>query len=239
MTTFVWKMHRDASELLGAVRTQPSLEVCTEGDTVWIRCEDANYEIQQAFLQLPVVHSIATDDGQLIKRGTRVPHGYVAEGPWIPIAQWMEVKLPIAGLSGIAPGPIPVELVRSETFETPQLLKTNIQVWTQYAVAAPRIRLDRLAFAARADGTVFVWGEPLPPIFGKRFVVHGRVAVEAGWTWQPAVDVGVLEAVLAIDPGYLAVMEEGGHWLSLADEGFVQATRSAVRTTSEELGYVC
>ncbi|QDU75589.1 hypothetical protein Pan97_26230 [Bremerella volcania] len=239
MTTFVWKLHREACELLGIVRTQPSLEVCVDGDTVWIRCKDASDDLQRAFMQLPVVHSVATDDGQLIERGMRVPRGYVAGGPWMPIAEWMRVTLPVAGLSGLAPKAIPLEMVRSEEFKASQLLQTDIQAWAKYAASAPRVRLDHLSFAVAEDSTVFVRGKPLPPISGRRLVVQGRVAVEAGWTWRPALAVEVLEATLAIEPGNFAVLVGDGGWTLLSEEVFVQATRSAVRSASEELGYVC
>lgn len=239
MTIFVWKMHREASEHLGTVRTQAGLEVCAKGDTVWIRCEDPSEALHRTFMQLPAVHSIATDDGQLIQRGTRVPRGYIADGPWLPIAQWMKVTLPVASLGGVSPLPLPIDMVHGETFETPRFLQTDIQAWTKYAVSAPRVRLDQFAFAATANGTVFVRGEPLPPLTGKRFIWQGRIAVEAGWSWRPDIAVEVLEAALAIESDHLAVMYGDGRWLSLTEESFVQATRSAVRTTSEGLGYVC
>ena len=236
MTTFVWKMRHEASQLLGAVRTQPDLEVCAIGDSVWIRAEDASETLQQAFMELPAIHYTATDDGQLIERGKRVPQGHVPEGPWIVIAQWMPVALPVAVLAGTPARAATIEIVPGEQFETPQFLQTKLQTWTQYAVSAPRVRLDRLAFATAADGTVFIRGEPLPPISGRRFVIRGRIAIEAAWTWRPKVSAEVLEAALAIADGHLAVMYGDGNWLSLPSERFVQATRSAVRATSEEFG---
>jgi len=238
VTTYVWKMHRDSSELLGRIRTEPSLEVYADEDTVWIRCQDASEELQQIFMQLPATHSVATADGQLIERGRRVPQGYLPEGPWIGIAQWMEVTLPVAHLAGHMPRAVPVEMIPDARFETPQLLQTELQTWKQYVASAPRVRLERLAFLVASDGMVLVRGEPLPPLAGKRFVFQGRIAVEAGWAWLPAVSAEVLEAALPLTPGSVAVLYGDGRWYSIAEEEFVQATRSAVRAMSEGLGFV-
>lgn len=237
MTTSVWKMQREASMQLGAVRTRFGLEVCNEEDAVWIRCTEPDEKLLQTFMQLPVTHYVSTG-GQLTERGKRVPSGYIPEGPWIPIAEWIKVTLPVPAIGGIIESAVPIELIPNEDVEIPQLLKTDIHHWSRYAVGAPRVRLDRLAFAASEDGTVYVRGEPLPPIPGKRFTVRGRVAIEAGWTWRPAVAVEVLEAVLNVDPEHLAIMDSTGSWLSLTDECFLQASRSTVRNVAEELGHV-
>lgn len=237
MTTFVWKMQRQASKQLGAVRSQFGLEIFCEEETVWIQCEEPDEKLRQAFMQMNVIHYVATEEGQLIERGKRVPSGYVPDGPWIPIAEWISVSLPIAGIEGKLPRVVPIEIVPNEDVEIPQLLRTDIDQWSRYAINAPRVRLDRLAFAMTADGTVYVQGEPLPPIPGKRFTMRGRIAVEAGWTWQPAVSVGVLEAALAMDPGHLAIMDNTGSWMSMPEECFLKATRSSVRSMAEGLGH--
>lgn len=237
MTICVWKMHSDAGELLGRLRTHTGLEICVETSTVWIRCENASDALQQAFMKLPAIHFWAMQDGQLIERGTRLPRGYVAEGPWIPISQWMEVALPVAGLSGISPRPISIDTVRSEVLATPEVLQTDWPQWQQYVVTAPRIRIEQLAFAATADGMVFVRGAPLPPIPGKRFVVQGCIAVEAGWTWYPAIAVEILESALRINSGDMCVMYGNGSWQSISEDAFVQATRSSVRSAAEGFGH--
>ncbi len=238
MTTLIWKLHRDASRSLGDVRTVPDLEVCAEGEVLWLRHQQASDELQQSFMKLPVVHFTATENGQLVERGTRVPLGYVPEGPWMAITDWMKVKTPIARLGGHLPKCISLEMVPCEIFELPQLLRTEIELWSKYAITAPRIRLERLAFAASTEGVMFIKGDPLPAIAGNRYVLNGRIAVQAGWKWQPAVDSEVLQAALEVRADDLVVMDGNGDWICIAEDCFVQATRSAVRATSEELGYV-
>lgn len=239
MTNCIWKFHRDACTLLGSVRTESDLEVCEDEDVVWIRCQQASDELQKSFMRLPVVHFSASEDGQLIERGTRVPLGYVPKGPWIPIAQWMKVTAPIAGLSGCAPQPISIEMAPCDEFKLPQLMRTDFKVWGNYAVNAPLFRLERLAFATSGDGTIYIKGDPLPAIPGERYVLEDRIAVEAGWKWRPEVAPEVVQSALNIRADELVVLDRKGDWLCLSEECFVQASRAAVRATSQEFGYVC
>ncbi len=234
MTTLVWTLKSDDAQLLGSLRTEPNLEVCESAQGVWVRCKTPSEELQLRFMHLPAVQSVVTDDGQLIERGTRVPWSYMLEGPWLPIAHWLSVNVPIAAFGGTAPLPLPLQLTPDESYRTAALLRTHRDAWISYALSSPQMRLDRLAFAAADDDTVLIRGEPLPPIAGTRFVVQGNVAVEAGWTWSPSVSVEVVEKVLNVTERQLAILSPNSEWIVVAADDFVQATRSAVRATWED-----
>jgi hypothetical protein len=83
------------------------------------------------------------------------------------------------------------------------------------------------------NGCVLVQGSPVPPLPGKRFVVHGNIAVPAGFAWMPAVSTSVLLRLFGGAESSLILWEEQGRFTRLSAEQFVPVTRAAVKATSE------
>jgi hypothetical protein len=125
--------------------------------------------------------------------------------------------------------------VRSGEEREPSLLLTNLEEFNGFAVTAAQVRLERLQFAADDQGRVLVRGEPLPPLPGRRFVLHGSVAVPAGLAWHPAVSAEVLARRFGVSVDALVVWNEDGTITRLHAEQFVPATRSAARMTAQAL----
>jgi hypothetical protein len=126
----------------------------------------------------------------------------------------------------------PLTLVRSSIEQEPELLLTTIDEFKGFAKTAAQVRLDRLQFAANADGSVLVRGLPLPPLPGARFALHGVVAVPAGYSWQPAVSAEVLASRFGISGDTLILWYEDGTFTRLHSEQFVPASRSALGATA-------
>jgi hypothetical protein len=101
-----------------------------------------------------------------------------------------------------------------------------------YVSYAPQIRLERLQFAATADGQVLIRGTPLPPVAGRRYILHEEsVAVPAGYAWAPAVSAKVLKKMFNVGADALILWHENGRITSLPGEQFIPVTRRSMHAT--------
>lgn len=235
MTWQVWRLQQNDSARLALVRHLPGLEVCESEDAVWLRVEDPSDAFQTKLAVLPATQSTVQADGQLIERGKRVPRGHLPKTDWLPLTQWIQLSLPTAGFRGQAPEPIPLSMKRDDREAEADLLLATFKDWHDYATSAAQVRLNRLTFAVDTDQQTVVRGTPLPPLKGRRFVLRGAIAVEAGWTWQPEVSPQILAEVMQLQAGEVSLLHADGNWNVLGQDHFVQATRAAVQATAESL----
>ena len=233
---FSWAicLAREDATALAAVRLVTPIEVAETQTEVWLRGPPGDEALDAKLSALPArgrFELLALN--QLRQTGQRVPSARLPNMRWQPLGGWLQVELPVAALPANEPGPIPLQLVRSADEQEPELLLTSLEEFTRFATQAAQVRLDRLLFAAAADGRVLVRGKPLPPLPGRRFVLHGVVAVAAGSTWIPAVSVEVLARHFCISGDALVLWNDDGTITRLHGEQFVPATRSAVRATGQ------
>jgi hypothetical protein len=130
-----------------------------------------------------------------------------------------------------------LRLVRSTREQTPELLLTSVEIFSSYTRQAPRVRLERLQFAADDRGRVLVRGTPLPPVPGQRHVLHGGVAVPVGFMWEPAISVEALGRMFGVSGDALVLWEETGQYTRLHEEQFIPVTRSAGRATVKAFAF--
>jgi hypothetical protein len=219
----------------GRLRQVAGIEVCAEGDEIWLRGERLEEDLERRLRAMPgAKRFLVWADGQLQPPGSRVPKGRLPDGPWVPLTRWMGAEFPQTGLAGRLGEKVPLGLVRALVPEEPAVLLAGIQAWAAYAAEAPQVRLDRWVFALASDGRVVVRGRPLPPLPGGRYVEHEGVAVPAGWAWSPPVGVAVLRELLGLAPGDLALWRADGAWERIVAAGFVRASRAAARASAEE-----
>jgi hypothetical protein len=219
----------DRADSIGPLRRAPGVEACELGQSVWLRGSRRDEALEKAILALPGRRFQVLSDGQLTPAGALVPHGRLPDGPWMPVSQWLSIDVEPAAFAARVEEKVALRLVRGGPPQESNVLLTSADAWSRYAVAAPQVRLDRWAFAMDDRGNVLVRGTPLPPLGGVRFVERNGVAAPAGWTWRPAIDASVLQKVLRLADGDLALFHTDGSWDRLAADGFVRATRSAVR----------
>lgn len=234
MSWQAWRLSQADAVRLGRVRHRAELEVCEAGGSVWIRAADPAEDLLRELAGLTALQFSALPDGQLVEKGRSVPCGYLPKDPWLPLTEWMRVELDVPAL-GATPAKVSVQLVRSANVEAANVLFTLFADWHSYAVSAPQVRLDRLAFAVNDAGWAVIRGVPLPSIKGTRFVERDGVAVQAGWTWQPPVSSDILAAAMGVANRDLALMHADGSWDHLREDDFVRASRAAVRQSAEEL----
>lgn len=234
MSWQAWRLSRADAGRLSRVRHRTEIKVCDAGADVWIQITDPTEDVARELAGLPALAFSVLPDGQLVESGKSVPCGYLPKYPWTTITAWIRVDLQAPALAATPPK-VNTRLIRSTNIEAANVLLTSFGDWRSYAISAPQVRLDRLAFAVNDTGWTVIRGTPLPPLKGVRFVEVGGVAVQAGWTYLPPVSSDILAAAMGLADGDLAVMHADGTWDYLLACNFVQASRAAVRQSGEEL----
>ncbi len=232
--------HKSDLAALGPLRHEPGVEACVRGEEFWLRGHSINDQLAARLRFLPALQRYQIGEaGSLVAEGTLVPSSYLPEGTWLPLANWLPVSIPSAQSSTTPVGfePCAITLVREGTVRTPNLLLTSLENWARYACTAPLLRLQRWTFAANNRGRALILGMPLPSLAGELFVEQEGIALPAGWTWSPAIDVPLLRELLQASEGDLLLLgrEPTGSvsYQLIPDTAFVRATRSAVRRTVE------
>jgi len=235
---FPWliRLLREDALTLAPLRLTPSIEVAESQDDIWLRGNAGDEKLSRALQTLPAFGRFERlADGRLRSVESRIPGQSLPALQWIPIAQWLQVILPSSALPGHGLERVGLSLVRSAEERPANVLRANFESWRQFALQASEIRLRPLRFALSDSGLVLIWGAPLPPISGRRFVEQEGIAVPAGFFWQPAVCPGVLRQVFQMGEDSLVIWEEDNSCVHLHPEQFVSATRAGVRATADAL----
>jgi hypothetical protein len=221
---------------IAPLRLTPGIEVSDAAEVFWLRGQRGDEQLESKLAALPACARyewLALNHLRQIDR--RIPSARLPDQPWQPLAAWLQAEMPVAAIPANEVSRVPLRLVRSTDEREPELLLTRLEELKQFAAEAARVRLNRLQFAANADGHVLVRGQPLPPLPGRRFVLYGCVAVPAGFSWQPAVGADVLARSFGGSGDALVIWNEDGTLTRLHGEQFVPATPSAVRASGQAL----
>ncbi|HEX5219616.1 MAG TPA: hypothetical protein VFZ59_08615 [Verrucomicrobiae bacterium] len=228
------RLSREDAAALSALRQTAGVEVAEAGNDLWIRGKPTDEALDVALSSLPAVARHEWLAANALRRvDQRVPCGTLPQLRWQPLNSWLQAGLPPAALPGNEPKPTALRLERSFDEREPELLLTTLGSFKGFVMSAAQVRLDRLQFAAAADGRLLVRGKPLPPLPGRRFALYQGVAVPAGFTWKPAVSEDVLACRFGVTGDALMLWNEDGTVVRLHGEQFVPASRSAVRATEQ------
>lgn len=220
----------EKTEAAAALRLAPGIEVHLEAGRLWLRGGWRDAALEAGLRALPDAERFDVLPDELIRPwNSLLPTGRLPEGPWASIGSWFQVELPVARLAGRGPRRVVVTPVPSSRFEQPNLLVVRDTEWARFATSAPRLRLDRLQFAASRDGRVIILGEPLPSLSGLRYRETARIAIPCGWAWPAGIDAATVRLALGFEASELALFSPTGSWERLAGDDFVRATRSAAR----------
>jgi hypothetical protein len=104
-------------------------------------------------------------------------------------------------------------------------------------MTAPLVRLEPLRFALASDGRVCVRGEPLPSLPGESWVLHGSIALPAGFGFPEVCTSSWLESLLSLPKDGIALWPPDGAAEVLPPSAFVPATRANVRSSARNLAH--
>jgi MoxR-vWA-beta-propeller ternary system domain bpX2 len=225
----VFAFHLPDAPSLAPHRTRAGWSACVENNALWLRCPDADAAECAA---LPAVARYRSDARGLLTplEGT-VPVAQAPAGPWLPLTEIFAVQSATPNYPGRTRQRLDISLVRTEREQPAQALLLPLAELLPWVELAPRIRLERLQFAAAADGCAFVKGTPLPPVPGAAFYFAGAMALPCGWDFAPHLWHGWVEKALAIPAGGLCLVQEDVRLELIGAEGFAPLTLAAVRRT--------
>ena len=236
VVNFPWAicLAREDASSLAALRLNSGIEVGEDSATIWLRGQRGDEALAAKLSALPARSRYEwLSSNQLRRIDRRIPsHGFPAV-QWQSLNAWLQIEMPSAAIPAEPPRPVPLRLVRSNDEQEPELLLTQLDELIGFASTAARVRLERLQFAANDAGEVLVRGRPLPPVSGRRFVLHGGVAVPAGFSWEPNVSADALIRRFAVASDALVVWHEDNTFTRLHSEQFVPLSRSALRATRQ------
>lgn len=213
------------------LRLEQGVEGASDPDEelLWFRGE----KISNAVLSLPFLCLYRIEDEEsrrLFPVDSELPSKVLPRDlTWVPLSEMIvpgEVSPTPPVTRPVQPAPL--QLVRGGNPEIPNLLRTSRTVWKDYAVTAPKIRLDRLHFAV-SPGEVFVRGMPLPPISGQMYFERDGIALPAGFRFSPDAAPGIVAASFGLGPREIAIFSPNGIVEKIGAEMFLPATRESVR----------
>lgn len=228
--SWVIRLHSAEASHLGQLRVIRGVKILTDDEFVWLRGDCGEMDLSRCLRVIPAAEwfTILTDD-QLARRQETVPCARLPKGNWVPLDEWIELEMPSAGFAARLTDRVSLRLVRSDQPESANLLQTAWQIWRDYVVSAPQIRLKPLSFAVSNTHCVLVHGTPLPPISGRRFIEDNGLIIPNGWRFEPNVGSTIARRVIQLDESEMALFAEDGSFARLPHSAFVAATRAAVR----------
>lgn len=220
---------------LGQLRLISGLQVQESPRHLWVRGSQIDAPLSCLLRSLPGGEFFTPiEDHQLIPAGKHVPNGYLPEGLWQPIQTWYSVQMDKASFAGIATEQIELEIIRSNQTQPANVVVTSLVQLSEFINHCAQIRLASLRYAVDSQQRTVIWGNPLPPIEGTHFCELKGVAVQAGWTWTPAVDVEVLQHLFQLSNGDLVLLHSNQTREIIQADQFVRLTRSSVRLSLEQ-----
>ena len=221
---------------LSPLRQITGIEVGEDGAKIWLRGKQGDEKFNAKLAALPACARYEwLGSNELRQIDKRIPGDRLPTVRWQPLDAWLQVQIPTAAMPGEQPNRVPLLLVRSAREQEPDLLLGDLDDLVRFASIAARVRLERLHFAANENGKVLVRGRPLPSAPGQRFVLHGGVAVPAGFSWEPHVAPAVLARRFAVSDDALVLWNEDQTITRLHSEQFFPLSRSALRATQKAL----
>jgi hypothetical protein len=217
---------------LGSVRCLPGLAAAEEEGFIWVRGIQAEEKIDLRIRQLPGLHTYTLDAADnLFPLVGLTPVGKLKSLKWIPLAEYITVKLPISALPGKINLQHTIRLIPSGRSQAGNALLTELATWKTYAENAPLVRLQQTRFAVSGKNKVLIIGTPLPALPGKEYVLQDTLLLPCGFEFDPPV---ISELVITrLDPSKdsLLLFDTDGAWEKIPKTSFVSSTRSAVRLT--------
>ena len=217
---------------LGSVRCLPGLQAAEEDGFIWVRGINALENPDLRIRQLPGLHTYTMDaDNNLFPPGGLTPVSKLKPLKWVPVAEYITVKLPVSALPGKVSLQHAIRLAPSGRTQEGNALLTNLATWQLYAEAAPLIRLQQTTFAVSEKNNVLIIGTPLPALPGREYVLQDTLLLPCGFEFDPP---AINELVVArLDPSKesLLLFDTDGSWEMIPKSAFMPSTRSAIRLT--------
>lgn len=216
-----------ALHLLGRLRAYASVQVRVDHGFVWIRWDEAGFEILRTLLPVEGAQFFERMDAHWHQCGHILPAFDIPEGDFVPLATAL-VPGPQNTLANVdEPAPrVVLALKRSTATQPTTALLCSVKALAAWIELAPSREIESVQ-AARCENLVLLTGQRLPPVNGERFW-GDRLLCPLGWAPDPALpESALLEAVGVSDNEF--VLMRGAELEVIPRSAFRTLTRASAR----------
>lgn len=232
MKEWVFVLAENNKEALGHVRTLAALQAARNGDTIWLRGIDANAKVDSKIKQLPLKATyLLGNDNLLFPQGTIIPQQVMPELIWVEIAKFITVEVATSAMPGKTDEKVSIKLLPSQNVQPGEAILTPVFYLKQYAETAPQARLNAIKFAVNENNEALIIGSPLPPLPGNEYWRDNGLLLPCGFEFEIPVTAALFAQNINPLGAYEILFDTQGQWQKIANENFVQGTRSAIRLT--------
>ena len=211
-------LRRSQAKVLAKLHDLTDVRIGDLGELVWACGAGTESEVEQILTRVPsgrffeVVHH-----DRLRPRGRLLPTGRLPDVRWVPLREWLSIRIPTPAIPGELSGSAELRLVFDHgspiADSAEELLLCNVEAFRDFLLRSPLHRLRRLRFVVHdARSEVLVRGKPLPSIPGERFVLHAGIATPVRRAWSPPVGASVVRAWLGLRDGNHSALASGWRW---------------------------
>ncbi len=232
MHELIFTLNRKDKDSLGNIRCMADIKVAADEKLIWVRGLYDTGEVNKSIRQLPIHHSYYIDENNLLfSPGSLTPVAVLPQLTWLPIAEFISIKMPVAALPGKLQAPADINVVSSAADKKSSALLTTLAQWKLYAESAPAIRLEQLQFAVSQKNEVLIVGTPLPSIPGKEYWKTNNILLPCGYDFEIPMAASFISEKLNSKQDGLLVFDVDGSCEKIDFAFLVAAKRSAVRLT--------
>ena len=216
-----------ALHLLGRLRAYASVQVRGGKGHVWVRWDEAGYEILRTLLPVQGALFFERMDSNWHQCGQSLPAFDIPEDGFVPLATAL-VPGPQKTFA-VADEPAPrvmLALKRSTVTQPTTALLSNVKILAAWIELAPTREIEGLE-SARCENLVLLTGQRLPPVAGERFWGE-RLLCPLGWAPDPALPESALLEALGVGDGELVLMR-GAELEVIPRDAFRALTRASAR----------
>lgn len=233
MHELIFTLDKKDKDSLGNIRCMTDIQLAADENCIWVRGLYDSGELDKTIRQLPIKQSYYVDENNLLfVPGSVTPVATLPTLSWLPIAEFISVKMPVAALPGKLEEAAHISILPSVVDKKGAALLTTLEQWKTYAETAPAIRLAKLNFAVSKKNEVIIIGTPLPSIPGKEFWQSSNILLPCGYDFEIPIAASFISEKLNPQHDGLLILNTDGSCEKIDFAYLVPAKRSAVRLTS-------
>src|SRR5215212_1106590 len=120
------------------MRLVSELQLAEDSEHLWLRGPPGEEATAPALAALPALDRYErVGEFRLRRINRRIPSDVLPELAWQPLAEWLQVELPLAALPAKTPQPAALRLVASSLEREADVLLTTLAEWANYVASAP------------------------------------------------------------------------------------------------------
>ncbi|HLK27047.1 MAG TPA: hypothetical protein VKT28_00595 [Puia sp.] len=231
----IFVVDKRSEDSLSEIRCMEGISAAVEGNNLLLKYSNKISEADNKLLQLPVKKTFLVDDQhQLFEKDSMTPVSVLKELEWLPLTALLKVESQPFAMPAILAEKHTVKIVPSNTVVKSNALLTELNIFKNYAETSSAIRLQTLKFAASEKNQVLIIGNPLPPIPGTEYWQAYDMLIPCGYNFEIPFMSKAINDKINEKKDSVILFDVHGNYQKIDKNFFVQATRSAIRSTNKK-----